>query len=82
MAARRRARVPHYLTVAEVAARLHVSERTLRRLVATGKFPPPVRHGGAGDPVWECRVVTAYAILAPLLPELFRLSGKTSESKQ
>jgi len=73
MAAGRRARTPCYLTPAAVATRLHVSERTLRRMIAAGKFPPPIRHGGAGDPVWEVRVVTAYAILAPLLPELFRL---------
>ena len=35
-----------YLTIAEVAQLLKLSPRTVRRLVAAGKLPPPIRLTG------------------------------------
>jgi excisionase family DNA binding protein len=35
---------PDLLTSQQVAARLSISVRTLWRLVATGKFPQPIRY--------------------------------------
>jgi predicted DNA-binding transcriptional regulator AlpA len=62
-----------FLTLKGVAAYLHVSEATLRRMIRAGKFPRPIRYGGAGEPLWRREVVRAYATLAPLLPDLFAL---------
>lgn len=76
--ARRKARPTpgDYLLLAEVCDYLHLSEDTLRRMVREGKFPKPIRHAGAGDQVWPGRVVRAYALLAPLLPDLFRVAPR------
>jgi len=76
----RKPRTSGYLTRSEAAAYLHVSEPVLARMIRAGRFPPPIRHGGAGDAVWERRTVAAYAIVAPLLPELFRLPSRQKES--
>ncbi len=34
---------PKLLTIAEASKRLNVSGTTLRRMIRTGEFPPPVR---------------------------------------
>jgi predicted DNA-binding transcriptional regulator AlpA len=79
-----RQRAPGYLTASEVAAYLALGESTLERLIRQGLFPPPTRHAGVGDRVWPRRVVSAYRVLAPLLPELFALRrqrrGKSGKS--
>ena len=41
---------PRFLTVAEVAKRLHVSEDTVRRRIASGDLPA-VQFGGRRSPV-------------------------------
>jgi hypothetical protein len=42
---------PLLMTRAEVATVIRVSPRTLRRLVAEGRFPPPIRGTWARDVV-------------------------------
>ena len=37
--------VIYLISKADVAARLHLSERSLEKLVRAGKFPPPLRLG-------------------------------------
>ena len=50
-------RTPH-LGAAEIASLLGVSDRTLARWVAAGRFPRPVRYGRRR--IWEQDTVTAW----------------------
>jgi predicted DNA-binding transcriptional regulator AlpA len=43
------------LTLEEVAAMLRVSTRTVRRRIAAGVFPQPIRFDGARRPLWRER---------------------------
>lgn len=70
-----------YLTLSEAAAWLHLSESSLRRLIAAGRFPEGIRMGGVGDPVWPWIVVVSFAHLSPLLP-LWKEPLPPKESKK
>lgn len=51
---------PELLTTKQVAARLSMSERSVWRLVAAGKFPPPVRYNRKMVR-WKAADIEAYA---------------------
>lgn len=58
---------PMLLTQAEVAARLKVSQRQIRRMVAQGHFPPPLKVGGQNR--WSEAIFIGY------IAELEQLAG-------
>lgn len=49
---------PQLLTLKQVASRLGVSEKTVRRLVRSGRFPEAVMMGGS--PRWHPEDVQSY----------------------
>jgi predicted DNA-binding transcriptional regulator AlpA len=61
-----------WLSLGEAASWLGRSEPALRRLVRAGRFPPGVRHGGQGVPLWHWLTVVAWSALAGQTPALCR----------
>lgn len=57
-----------WLTMPDILAILgDVTEATVRRLIAAGKFPRPIRAGAQSPPRWHASVVGAWQLLQPML---------------
>ena len=54
-------------TKAEVAHLLHVSEDSLDRMVADGRFPVGIKPTPQTGPVWTGLTLAAWFLIAPLL---------------
>jgi hypothetical protein len=71
-----------WFTRAQVIAVLGVSERTLRRLIADGLFPRPIRAAPRGDEMWSGLDIACYLYLrgrchaGPMEPEPVETEGQ------
>ncbi len=54
------------LNVSDIASMLGVSEATVKRLVAEGRFPRGIKPGPQLGPIWEATDIAAWLHLASL----------------